>query len=209
MASPSKLPPIFDAAEAIFGDACYVNHWGLPLEESAASDECDANLRQESLLRQLTVAYLKDVPPERVELLEEASAPVAVARSPIHGLGIFATRDIAMGEVVELTPSLPIEGGNKIDPGILDSYTFDLTPRIDMLQLGLAAIYNHSDAPNVSHIKYRESPYLEAWVAEVDIEAGEELFHDYGPDYFDTRDMRKLGEHRSRLWPQRLLGCAH
>lgn len=187
---------------AQFGDACYVNSWGLPLveEDAPSDDQSRPEDGRYDLYGRLTVAYLEDDPPERVQLLEETLAPVAVSSSPIHGLGVFATRDIAKGEVIELAPSLPLEGDGKIDAGILDSYTFDQSRCIDMLQLGYAAIYNHSDAPNVSHVKFRACPYLEAWTADVDIEEGQELFHDYGQDYFDSRGMRKRGERPPRVF---------
>lgn len=181
VANPVALPPIFSAAVTRFGDACYVNDWGLPLEDDGEGSNEE-------------VEYLEDTPPEKIELLEESSAPVVVSTSPIHGLGVFAARDIVKGEVVELAPSLPLEGDGKIDAGILDCYTFDHNPRIEMLQLGFAAIYNHSDAPNLSHMKFRANPYLEAWIADEDIEEGQEMFHDYGGPYFDSRGLRKRGD---------------
>jgi len=178
VSSPSKLPHIFSAAVEHFGDECFtVEEWGLSLRKEGAMF---ADVEQTELL--------EDTPPEVIELLEESEAPVSVSMSPIHGLGCFAARDIMKGEVVELAPSLPLEAVG-IEAGILNSYSFDHAPGIEMLQLGNAAIYNHSDSPNLSHIKFRHTPFLEAWIADRDIAEGEEMFHDYGSDYFSTRGI--------------------
>lgn len=193
VANPSTLPHIFTAAAVRFGDACYTNDCPSRLKEEA-SDDREIDGLEESFMDRLTVTRLKDNPPEQLQLLEEAAAPVLVRASPIHGLGCFAARDIAKGEVVELAPSLPLESGGQMDSGILDGYTFDYTACCEMLQLGNASLYNHSDAPNMSHIKFRATPFLEAWVADMDIEEGQELFHDYGRPYFESRDMIMKGD---------------
>jgi len=166
VASKQNLPPIYAAAAKVFGNL-----------------EHDLNV-----LSCYDTIYITGPSQEAIELLEERSHLVSVEASPIHGLGCFASRNIEAGEVIEVAPCLPLE----VDlPGsLIDDYTFEYDEKVQTTMLGYGSIYNHSDRDNVSHYKYHDNPYLEVWIADRFIEEGEELFHDYGAEYFTTRDIR-------------------
>lgn len=105
--------------------------------------------------------------------------------------GAFATEDIKQGEIVEQCPVLMFnpDAVEKIEDTDcrLKDYWFDAgysrkgadIPERE-LPLGLGAIYNHSDDPNIEH-DY-DGPFL-IFEATRDIKKGEQLCHDYGDDY--------------------------
>ena len=74
-----------------------------------------------------------------------------VANSEIHGLGVFADRDYAQGDTIELCPYLVTGYADVGDECVLHDYMFH-TPYIGeeayYVPLGYAMVYNHSESPN-------------------------------------------------------------
>ena len=74
-----------------------------------------------------------------------------VADSEIHGLGVFADRDYAQGDTIELCPYLVADYADVGDECVLHDYMFH-TPYDGEEQyyipLGHAMVYNHSASPN-------------------------------------------------------------
>jgi SET domain-containing protein len=70
--------------------------------------------------------------------------------------------------------------------GVLRDYVYSTrNPDRLLLVLGYGMLYNHSDDPNLFH---RTAGRLTIeFVALRDIEKGEELTHDYGPEYWQDR----------------------
>jgi uncharacterized protein len=102
-----------------------------------------------------------------------------------HGRGVFATRDIAEGETVEVCPTLELPeddvGGRLLD------YVFDsgYDPHAVILPLGYGMLYNHSGAANTEYVEADDGDI--AYVAKRDIAVGEELTINYGGEWWDTR----------------------
>jgi SET domain-containing protein len=73
--------------------------------------------------------------------------------------------------------------------GLLRDYVFASSRQGKfLLVLGYGMLYNHSARPNLVH---RTAGRLTLeFVALRDIAAGEELTHDYGPDYWNDRTKR-------------------
>ena len=77
---------------------------------------------------------------------------IEMRKSPIHGYGVFATEDIAPGEILEEVPFL------SVPTNVLNHYIFRYpragTPNSDhipietAIPLGFGCIYNHSNTPN-------------------------------------------------------------
>lgn len=112
-----------------------------------------------------------------------------VAKSPIHGFGLFAARKIQpgerlleyVGEKISKTESLRrCIGGN--------NFICDLGERFDLdgnVNWNPARFANHSCAPNCA-VELIDG---HLWVvAEREIEAGEELTCNYGYDFADYRE---------------------
>ena len=111
---------------------------------------------------------------------------IAVRRGP-RGRGVFALRRFRAGDVVETCPAVLLPDVEV--EGVLRDYVFaSRRPGKVLLVLGYGMLYNHSAHPNVFH---RTAGRLTIeFVASRDIAAGEELRHDYGPEYWADRDLR-------------------
>jgi SET domain-containing protein len=108
-----------------------------------------------------------------------------LSESEVHRYGVKAKRGIKKGEVVETSVLVPLEH--------LRDYTFLIEDAAYVEELGLTndsdggsscivsgngLMYNHSDSPNVD---WDQNGGLVSFVAQEDIEVGQEMFIDYGP----------------------------
>lgn len=103
------------------------------------------------------------------------------------GLGVFAIRDIKASELIERCPviQIPETEYDIIKHSILKWYVYDASnrgPNAVKLCLGYGSIYNHSDDPNVEwngvNARYMNFHTMR------NIKKGEQLFIDYGDDYW-------------------------
>jgi len=89
-----------------------------------------------------------------------AADALRVGFSKLHGIGVFARRPIAKGEVVEVAPTVVVEDNEVPSYGgtfgefshVFSDYTFDgrmRGPKISCLPLGFGGLYNHTMRPNV------------------------------------------------------------
>ena len=129
-------------------------------------------MKKESLLQQL-----------------QQSTYVMIQPSPLHGIGVFAIRDIpkgtrdmfsqGVGEWIKLTiaevEALPKHSRDLVENHCLFDEDFYYVPDYGFKLVDLVIYLNHSDTPNV--ISVNDGEYFEAIR---DIVAGEELLVDYG-----------------------------
>ncbi len=129
-------------------------------------------MKKESLLQQL-----------------QQSTYVMIQPSPLHGIGVFAIRDIPMGtrdmfsqgvgEWIKLTiaevEALPKHSRDLVENHCLFDEDVYYVPDYGFKLVDLVIYLNHSDTPNV--ISVNDGEYFEAIR---DIVAGEELLVDYG-----------------------------
>ncbi|MEE9905895.1 MAG: SET domain-containing protein [Chlorobium sp.] len=112
---------------------------------------------------------------------------VSIGPSTVSGRGAFAAEAIREGDIVERCPALEVT--DKDVGGELVNYVFygsDENKRL--IAMGNGMLFNHSSTPNVAY--YREDTGLGAELviyALRDIERGEELFYNYGDDWWTTR----------------------
>ena len=83
-----------------------------------------------------------------------------------YGRGVFATRPFAAGEAL---------GSNENDDDVI-------------LLLGYGMLYNHSSEPNCEYIQ--EAPRVIMFQTLRAVEPGEELFIDYGEEWWSTRNRK-------------------
>jgi len=114
---------------------------------------------------------------------------VMIKPSPLHGIGVFAIRDIpkgtrdlfsqGVGEWIKLTiaevEALPKHSRDLVENHCLFDEDHYYVPDYGFKLVDLVVYLNHSDTPNV--ISINEGEYFEAIK---DIAAGEELLLDYG-----------------------------
>jgi hypothetical protein len=116
----------------------------------------------------------------------EAEPGRRVGPSPVHGAGVFATRDFAVGEVIERCPVLVIsdEDEEHIAGTALDGYCYTWEEGL-ALALGFGSLYNHSTTPNARYWTMPEEGLIEV-VAHRPIAAGDEISINYNGDPDDA-----------------------
>ena len=119
--------------------------------------------------------------------MRASHAPGIAIRRGRRGRGVFALRRFREGEVVETCPAIVLPD-EEVD-GLLRDYVFSARQRGKVLLLaGYGMLYNHAAEPNLFH--RTAGRLMIEFVALRDIAAGEELTHDYGPDYWNDRGRR-------------------
>jgi len=112
-----------------------------------------------------------------------------IKASPIHGIGVFAIRDIPKGtrdifskeagEWIKVSKaeieSLPLHSRSLVENHCLFDEDHYWLPDYGFKKLDIVIFLNHADQPNL--ISINDGEYFEAIR---DIAAGEELFVDYG-----------------------------
>lgn len=117
---------------------------------------------------------------------------IGIKNTPKKGLGVFATKDIKKGEVIEICPLILISQDDfeLISRTKLGLYVYDDAFNFNnstyssggvVLALGYGSIYNHSRRPNADW--RRTSTRTAEFFSTKDIKAGQEICVDYGEDY--------------------------
>jgi SET domain-containing protein len=119
----------------------------------------------------------------------QQSTYVMIKPSPLHGIGVFAIRDIpkgtkdifsqGVGDWIKLTiaevEALPKHSRDLVENHCLFDEDCYYVPDYGFKLVDLVIYLNHSDKPNV--VSINEGEFFEAIV---DIKAGDELLVDYG-----------------------------
>ena len=115
--------------------------------------------------------------------------PIIVANSSVHGQGVFATRTISKGEVIERCPYIVIDDDDLADINRLQDYLFTSPdqPGDYLCVLGYGMMYNHSDKPNAEWEIDEDDIQFVRFTALKPIADGEEIFQNYGDEYWITR----------------------
>jgi len=121
--------------------------------------------------------------------LEKSQMWIEVQDSPLHGLGVFACVDFAKGSVIERCFYLVIDDDDLQEINRLNDYLFT-SPDVKsdyLCVLGCGMVYNHGTPPNAEwQIADDDNRFIE-FTALHDIRAGDEILHDYGEDYWNSR----------------------
>ena len=121
--------------------------------------------------------------------LEKSQMRIRVQDSPLHGLGVFACVDFAKDSVIERCFYLVIDDDDLQEINRLNDYLFT-SPDVKsdyLCVLGYGMIYNHGMPPNAEwQIADDDNRFIE-FTALHDIRAGDEILHDYGEDYWNSR----------------------
>lgn len=112
---------------------------------------------------------------------------IEVKKSPIHGWGVFATKDIAKDEVIEICPILFLPTKRGQINYILPDYTFQW-PKTDswtdfVVSLGYGSLYNHSNNANANWTHDFENKTF-IFFSTQPIKKGEEIFIFYGDENY-------------------------
>lgn len=106
--------------------------------------------------------------------------------------GVFTTKFIPKGTFVEICPIIIDNKQKLVETNIID-YVFDgaqFGEGLAILALGYGGMYNHSDENNCSHYMDIDNNKM-IITAKRDIDVGEELYVNYGEDWWNTRNKIK------------------
>ena len=124
-----------------------------------------------------------------LQSVEKSQMRIMVQDSPLHGLGVFACVDFAKDSVIERCFYLVIDDDDLQEINRLNDYLFT-SPDVKsdyLCVLGYGMIYNHGMPPNAEwQIADDDNRFIE-FTALHDICAGDEILHDYGEDYWNSR----------------------
>lgn len=104
----------------------------------------------------------------------------------MHGYGVFAAKNMKKGELLEECYLIISNGGDKG----LENYYFDAKGKYAVM-FGFGSIYNHTDDPNADYFINRKRHVAKIKAARA-IKKDEEIYIDYGEDWFQTRNKRPI-----------------
>ena len=110
-----------------------------------------------------------------------------IKKSPINGLGVFASIDIEVDDLVETAPFLVFTGKT---PKELVDYEFEYNENSKLICLGHVAMYNHSSNPNLEYLTSTDIDRCLDFISMRDIKKDEEVFIDYEPDWWADRNVK-------------------
>ena len=120
------------------------------------------------------------------------SSFIAIATSPKRGRGVFTTRNVKKGTVIEISPVLVLtEKERKIlEKTILYHYVFEWgnDKKKAALALGYISLYNHSYNSNCEY-EMEFGKKLMTIKAVKNIKKGEELFINYNATHNDKTEV--------------------
>lgn len=121
--------------------------------------------------------------------LELTLMNIIVKESALHGLGVFACIDFAIGDVIERCPYLVIDDDDLQETNRLNDYLFTSPDNKDdyLCVLGCGMIYNHGVPANAEWQIDDDDNRFVRFTATSVIKTGEEILHDYGNEYWDSR----------------------
>lgn len=111
-----------------------------------------------------------------------------VAPSPIHGQGVFALGDIRAGQIIQRCPSIILEPQWGQIQTVLHDYLYCWPKEGDgrAVVLGHGSLFNHDPKPNADWTTDLDSGMF-TYLALRDIPAHQEIFIDYGQDYWNNQ----------------------
>ncbi|MBC6492607.1 SET domain-containing protein [Flavihumibacter stibioxidans] len=117
---------------------------------------------------------------------------LTVAPTSLMGRGVFTTAPIAAGTVVEISPVIVMNAGDRkhLDQTTLHDYIFEWGDDLSQccMALGYVPLYNHSYTSNCEYEMDFAAELIRV-TAVRDIVAGEELFINYNGDWNDSKPL--------------------
>lgn len=116
---------------------------------------------------------------------------VFLKESKYGGKGVFTNKPIKQGDTVEIAPYLLVPINDISESNILKDYVFQCDDCNHLLVLGYGSMYNHQDDPNLRY-QYNDDQTMFCYIANRDIECGDELCISYGDQYWSGREIKKV-----------------
>jgi SET domain-containing protein len=112
-----------------------------------------------------------------------------VGKSPVHGWGVFAKKDIRKGGIIEECPFI-FSAAEEKNPAEIQAYLFaGDTDDVTVIILGYGCVYNHSAKHSANYYSDDDRGII-TFVASRTIKKDEEIFIDYGKQYWKSRGKK-------------------
>lgn len=114
--------------------------------------------------------------------------------------GVFATVDIAKGELIHQAPVVPYpnEDHEHVEKTILEDYVFEYGANHTAILLGYGSLINHSYEPNATYDINFENHTFDFY-AYTDIKAGEEILINYNGEEDNMDPLWFLDDYEERM----------
>lgn len=110
--------------------------------------------------------------------------------SPKGGYGVFTSELLSKGTEIEVAKILPIAPYDREKLKELAKYDYNYSDDTTCIAFGFGSLYNHSSDYN---LEYRiDDVDLMHYTTLRDVEAGEELFVNYGDEYFTMNKINQI-----------------
>ena len=110
-----------------------------------------------------------------------------IKTSKVGDRGVVASKDYKEGDILEVCPC--IKQDIKTIAGKIIDYLFRYDDDYSLIAFGYCSMYNHLDDHNANWEVLNENQIVIK--ANKDIKKGEEIFVDYGENYWNSREMKK------------------
>jgi SET domain-containing protein len=111
--------------------------------------------------------------------------------NPKLGRGVFTSRYITKGEIIEQSPFITQDRDDFIGNITNYLFTYDDDLKLSAVGFGYSSLYNHDDDNNAYWQIDDNYIYI---IALKDIPENNEIFISYGEPYWEARDMPKLNK---------------
>jgi hypothetical protein len=123
----------------------------------------------------------------RKNQLKVCRGSVRIGPSTVSGRGAFALKTIREGDIIERCPALEVTD-HDIGGELLNYVFYGSAENKRLVAMGYGMLFNHSSDPNVAY--YREDTVTGTELviyALRNINEGEEMYYNYGDDWWNTR----------------------
>lgn len=113
-----------------------------------------------------------------------------IAPSGDRGRGIYTSKNIRAGSVVEISPVIVMSAEDRplIDKTLLHDYIFEWDKKQCCMALGYVPLYNHSYSSNCEYEMDYEAQLITITTVRA-VKAGEELFINYNGNWNDKKPL--------------------
>ena len=114
---------------------------------------------------------------------------IEVRKSPIHGQGVFAIKNIKAKQIIESCPVIVVDKLTVRGSKDIVDRAFYWSEGANAIALGYGSIYNHSPEYNATYSIDRTNKRI-LFIASRDINKGEEILIHYGDKWFASREYQ-------------------
>lgn len=113
---------------------------------------------------------------------------VRIDASHVSGRGAFALNRIKEGDIVERCPAIEVTDRD-VGGELLNYVFYGSEENRRLVAMGYGMLFNHSSDPNVAYYRQETSLGVELVIYALrDISKGEEMFYNYGDEWWTTRN---------------------